>query len=214
MSLDVLWSILSGLPTTVILTVLGLLVGAVGGIPLVLLRRSRLAPVRVSTRLVIELLRGIPPIVWLFIIFFGLAPVGIRLDPLTAAVVGLGVISAAYLAEIYRGGLAAVNHGQYEASSALGMSRTDTMTRIVGPQVIRVSIPAVATYGIGLLKDSSIAFTIGATDLMYYANAKSRTTADAIGPFLVVAAVYIVLSLCSAWGARSLDSHLRRRVAR
>lgn len=214
MTLEILWSILRGLPTTVILTVSALALGALGGIPLVMLRRSSLAIVRIPTRLLIEVLRGIPPIVWLFIIFFGLAPLGIRLGPLTAAILGMGVISAAYLAEIYRGGLAAVNQGQYEASMALGMSATDMMSRIVGPQVVRVSVPAVATYGIGLLKDSSIAFTIGVTEMLYFANVEARATTDAIGPFLTVAAVYIILSVLSAWGARTLDAHLRGKVAR
>jgi polar amino acid transport system permease protein len=164
--------------------------------------------------LIIEVLRGIPPIVWLFIIFFGLAPVGIRLSPVTAGILGMGFISAAYLAEIYRGGLAAVNRGQYEASMALGMSSPDMMSRIVGPQVVRVSVPAVATYGIGLLKDTSIAFTIGVNEMLYFANAESRAEADAIGPFLTAGAVYVVLSVISAWGSRSLDARLQRRVAR
>lgn len=214
MSLEILLSILRGLPTTLLLTFGALGLGAVGGIPLVLLRRSPWAIARIPARLIIEVLRGIPPIVWLFIIFFGLAPVGIRLSPVTAGILGMGFISAAYLAEIYRGGLAAVNRGQYEASMALGMSSPDMMSRIVGPQVVRVSVPAVATYGIGLLKDTSIAFTIGVNEMLYFANAESRAEADAIGPFLTAGAVYVVLSVISAWGSRSLDARLQRRVAR
>ncbi|WP_293782428.1 amino acid ABC transporter permease [uncultured Aeromicrobium sp.] len=206
-------NILQGLPTTLVLTIASLGIGIVAGIPLVMLRRSRFGVLRIAARLLIELLRGIPPIVWLFIIFFGLAPLGIRLEPLPAALIGMGAISAAYLAEIYRGGLAAVHQSQYEASAALGMSKTDTMTRVIGPQVIRVSIPAVATYAIALLKDSSIAFTIGVTDMMHFAHAESRYFADALTPFLIVAAIYVVLSVFSAWGARWLDAHLRKRVA-
>lgn len=214
MTLEVLLSILRGLPTTLLLTFGALALGAVGGVPLVLLRKSPWAVTRIPARLLIEVLRGIPPIVWLFIIFFGLAPMGIRLSPLTAGILGMGVISAAYLAEIYRGGLAAVNRGQYEASMALGMSSPDMMSRIVGPQVVRVSIPAVATYGIGLLKDSSIAFTIGVNEMLYFANVESRSQADAIGPFLTAGAVYVVLSVLSAWGSRTLDARLQKRVAR
>lgn len=214
MNLDVFLTVLQGLPTTILLTLFSLAVGMVGGIPLLILRNSRWRILSVPTRLIIELIRGAPPIVWLFIIFFGLPQLGVRFDPLTAAIIGMGIISSTYLCEIYRGGLTAVHHGQYEASTALGMSWTSMMSRIVGPQVARISVPAIATYGIGLLKDSSIAFTIGVTEMMYFANTQSRQLADALGPFLVVAALYILLSLAAAWGARALETTLRKRVAR
>lgn len=160
MSIDVLRQILQGASITLLLTGAALLIGAVGGIPLALLRQAPWRPLRILTRVVIDLIRGIPAIVWLFIIAFGLGPYLQNMDPLAAAIVGLGVISSAYLAEIYRGGLAAIHKGQWEASAALGMSRIDTVSRIVGPQIVRVSIPAAATYGIGLLKDSSAAFAL------------------------------------------------------
>ncbi|MGW0707049.1 amino acid ABC transporter permease [Streptomyces sp. NPDC002643] len=214
MNLDVLLTILQGAPVTLMLTAAAMGIGIVGGIPLALARRSGRLPVRFAARCVIELLRGIPPIVWLFVIIYGLGPSMPQIDPMTGAVVGLGVVSAAYMAEIYRGGVAAVHQGQWEASAALGMSGGDTLTRIVGPQVVRVSIPAAATYAIGLIKDSSVVFTIGVTELMYWANDQSRSTTDAIGPFLLVGAVYITMSVLCAWGARSLDAHLRKRVAR
>lgn len=210
---DVLSSILRGVPMTLLLTLAGLAIGAVGGIPLALLRRAPFLPVRLVARLVIDLLRGIPIIVWLFIIVFGLGPYIQNLDVTLGAIIGLGIISSAYLAEIYRGGLAAIHHGQFEASTALGMTRLDTMARIVGPQVARVSIPAAATYGIGLLKDSSIAFTIGVQEVMYWTNDEARSRSDAIGPYVIAALVYIVLSVLCAWGARRLDTVLRRRVA-
>lgn len=214
MTLDVLTAILQGLPTTLALTFGGLAIGMVGGVPLMLARTYGPLPVRLAARAVIELLRGIPPIVWLFIIAFGLGTSIIRLDPLAAAIIGLGAISCAYMAEIYRGGIAAVHVGQWEASSALGMGRVDTMSRVVGPQVVRVSVPAAATYGIGLLKDSSVAFTIGVSELTFFATQQSRLVTDGIGPFVVVAAVYVVLTVLAAWGARSLDATLRKRVSR
>ena len=213
MTLDVLLAVLEGVPVTVVLTIGALLIGAVGAIPLLILRQSRLLPVSIIARAMIELFRGIPPIVWLFIVYFGLATV-VRLDSMTAAMLGLGVISTAYMAEIYRGGLAAVAKGQWEASAALGMPRATVLTRIVGPQVARISVPAAATYGIGLLKDTSVAYTIGVTDVLYFANEQSRTTTDPFWPFVVAALVYIVMSVPCAWGSRRLDATLRQRVAR
>jgi polar amino acid transport system permease protein len=214
MSLDVLLTILQGVPATLLLTAGAFGIGALGGIPLLLARRSHIGPLRITARLFIELLRGIPPIVWLFIIYFGLGTSLPDITPLMAALVGLGVISSAYMAEIYRGSLTAVNAGQWEAAEALGMPRGSVMTRIIGPQVVRVSTPAAAGYVIGLLKDSSAAFTIGVTEVVYWANSESRQSSDAIGPFLLAAAVYIVMTVPCAWGARNLDKKLRKRVAR
>ncbi len=213
MSIDILLTILQGVPITLLLTLGALVLGAGGGIPLIAARQSGFRPLSFVAKTTIELLRGIPPIVWLFIIFFGLGNY-VRLDAMSAAVIGLGVISCGYMAEIYRGGLAAISQGQWEAAAALGMPRWATLARIIGPQVGRVSVPAAATYAIGLLKDSSVAFTIGVTDVLYWANDQSRLTTDAFGPFVLAALVYIVMTVPCAWGARALDASLRQRVTR
>jgi polar amino acid transport system permease protein len=206
--------VLLGVPMTLAITALAFVIGAVLGVPLALGRRSSWAPVRVLARLVIDVLRGIPPIVWLFIIFFGVGTDLIRLDPFEAAVVGFGLIAAGYLAEIYRGGLLAVHAGQFESAAALGMSPRTAMVRIIGPQALRVSLPSATTYAIGLLKDSSIAATIGATEIVFRATAESRSTGAGLEPFLVAAAVYIVLGTPLAWLSRAADARMRARVAR
>jgi His/Glu/Gln/Arg/opine family amino acid ABC transporter permease subunit len=206
--------VLIGVPMTLAITALAFLIGAVLGVPLALGRRSSLAPVRLVSRLVIDVLRGIPPIVWLFIIFFGVGTDIVRLSSFEAAVLGLGLIAAGYLAEIYRGGLLAVHAGQFESAAALGMSWRDSMVKIIGPQAFRVSLPSVTTYAVGLLKDSSIAATIGATEMVFQATAVSRSTGEGLEPFLVAAAVYIVLGTPLAWLSRTADARMRGRVAR
>ena len=211
MNVTVLAEVIRGVPITLFLTAAAFLFGAVAAVPLLIARLSPYSFVRWPARIAIELFRGIPPIVWLFIIFFGVSEI-VLVDAMTASVVGLGVISAAYLAEIYRGSLAAVLRGQWEASYALGMSRRETVIRVIGPQVARISIPAAAAYGIGLLKDSSVAFTIGVTDIVYYANEQARLANDSLGPYLIAAAVYIVLTVPCAWGSRVLDTSLRQKV--
>lgn len=207
-------TIVAGVPITLLLTVSGVLIGALGGIPLVLARTSQNWIGRAFARSFIEIFRGIPPIVWLFIIFFGVGNYVPGLSPLAASIIGLGLISCAYLAEIYRGGLAAVGPGQREAAEALGMSRSRIISDVIGPQVLRVSIPAAATYAIGLLKDSSVAYTIGVSEVMYFANRESKTASDAIGPFLIAAAIYILMTVPCAWAARALDSRFRKAVVR
>lgn len=212
--MDYVGTIVSGIPLTILLTVVGFAIGAVGGVPLALMRRSRLRSVRFVSRSIIELLRGIPPIVWIFLIYFGIGNGVIKVEPVPAAIVAFGLISCAYLAEIYRGGLAAVHRGQWEAGVALGLSHTDQLARIVGPQVLRFSIPAAATYAIGLLKDTSIAFTIGVQEILFFADSQAKQSADALTPYLVAAGAYIIITVPCAWFARSMDRRLRLRMAR
>jgi len=207
-------AVLLGVPYTLLVTVVALAIGAALGLPLALARRSSLAALHLPARAVIDVLRGIPPVVWLFIIFFGVGNQFVPLDPLQAGCLGLGLISAGYLAEIYRSGLGAVHSGQWEASDALGLSRTDSMVRIVGPQAFRVALPAASTYAIGLLKDSSVVSAIGVADIVFRSTADSRATGAALAPFLVAAAIYILLGTPLAIASRRMDSRLRQRVAR
>lgn len=209
-----LHAILTGIPMTLFITVAGFALGAVGGIPLALGRRSRFFILRAIARTLIELLRGIPPIVWIFVIYFGIGTGIVTVAPTSAAIAAFGVISCAYMAEIYRGGLSAIPAGQWEAGDALGMGHRDQLSRVIGPQVMRVSIPASATYAIGLLKDSSIAYTIGVQEILFNADQQAKQSADAIAPYLYAALVYVIITIPCAWAARSLDSRLRRKVAR
>src|SRR5215471_2325887 len=149
-----------GVANTVLLTSISFAFGAVLAIPVTLATRSPLLLLRTVGRGLVEFVRSIPVLVWLFIVFFGLPEEGLSPSPLVAAIATLSVVSAVYLSEIYRGGIAAIDRGQWEASHALGFGRLDTGSRIIGPQVLRVVVPPVATYGIGLLKDSALASTI------------------------------------------------------
>ena len=212
--MDALRAVLVGVPMTLLVTVLAFLIGAVLALPIVAARRSRLAPVRWLGRAVVDVVRGIPPIVWLFLVFFGLGRDLLRLDPVEAGVLGLGVISAAYLAEIYRGGLSAVHAGQWEAAGALGMGRRDLMVRIVAPQAFRVALPAATTYAISLLKDSTVVSAIGVSEILFEATRTARSSGSGLAPFFIAAGIYIVLSAPLAWLSRGLDARLRARVAR
>jgi polar amino acid transport system permease protein len=212
--MDVVEAVLLGVPVTLLVTVLAFALGAVLAVPLAAARRSRVAPVRWLGRVVVDVVRGVPPVVWLFLIFFGLGRDLIRLEPIEAGIIGLGVISAGYLAEIYRSGLSAVHRGQWEAASALGMGRTDLMVRVVAPQAFRVSLPAATTYAISLLKDSTIVSAIGVTEILFRATQSARSMGAGLTPFFVAAAVYILLSAPLAWLSRGLDARLRARVAR
>lgn len=209
---DALLVVLLGLPMTLLVTALAFAIGLVGGIPLMLGLRSRIRAVRLGCRLVVDLIRGVPPIVWLFLLYFGVSIGAFRFESLTAAVWGLGIISSAYLAEIYRGGFATLPRGQWEAASALGLSRTVTFGRVLAPQALRTALPSIATYLLSLLKDSSIASTIGVADMVFNATmfARQNPATAGIVPFFIAAAVYLVISVPVAVTARRLDTRLRR----
>lgn len=206
-----------GIFSTLQLTILGLALGALLGLPLVAMRVAPVALVRWISRAFIEIVRGVPLVVWLFLIFNGPTQfdpsLGSVFTSWRSAFIAIGLVSAAHMAEIYRGSLRAVPQGQREASDALGMVQLDTATRIIAPQMLRTALPATTTYGIGLLKDSSLASTIGVFEITYYANAAAGTTSSAV-PFFVAGAYYLALTIPSAWAARRLESRLGRKVLR
>jgi polar amino acid transport system permease protein len=137
----------------------------------------------------------------------------ISIGPFLAASIGLGLITGANLGEIFRGSLAAIHPGQWEAIRALGLSPLAGFIDVIGPQLVRVALPSVATYSIGLLKDSAIASTIGVPELAFQAAHVSQRTFRGLEIFAVAGAVYILMSLPIAWVSRLIDLRLRSRVA-
>ncbi|ANG99120.1 hypothetical protein A8A54_21400 [Brucella pseudogrignonensis] len=211
--MELLLNLLRGVPATLALTAGGFAIGAILGVPLVLMRKSTHFLPRFLARCFIDIARGIPPVVWLFIIFFGLGTGLIRLTSLQAGIIGLGLVSAAYLAEIYRGGFMALHPGQSEAATALGMPQTDILRFITAPQVLRVSIPPMATFFVGLLKDSTVASTIGVRDIMMYTSQAAQAQSGGFAPFLFAAILYILLSVPVALFSRVMDEKLRGRLS-
>ncbi|NVD42253.1 amino acid ABC transporter permease [Ensifer sp. HO-A22] len=214
MSTADLFAILRGLPWTVALTLGAFLAGAVLGVPLVAARQSRILPVRFVAMIFIQIVRGIPPILWLFIIFFGLGMSVFPISPFNAAIAGLGLIAAANMAEIYRGALASIHFGQWEASLALNLGRWSTLTDVVAPQAFRVALPSAASYLIGLMKETAVASTIGVSELAFQGNQLSQLTFRGLEVFALVGMFYILLSLPVAWLSRVADSYLQAKVAR
>lgn len=206
--------ILAGLPMTVLLTGVIFIVGAMLGFPVMLARQSALLPVRILTIAIIALIRSVPPIVWLFIVFFGIGADIVLISPFFSAVIALGAIAAVNMAEIYRGGMISIHHGQWEASTALSLGRFHTFAEIIIPQMFRVSLPTAGTYFIGLLKETSIASTIGVLELTFRGNMVSQMSFRGLEPYIVVGLLYIALSLPVAWLARMADQAGRGRARR
>ncbi|HEY7796521.1 MAG TPA: amino acid ABC transporter permease [Microbacteriaceae bacterium] len=203
--------ILQGLIWTVIITVGSFAFGSIIGVLVAGARTAASRVLRIIGRVYVEIIRSVPPLVWLFLVFFGLAELGLRLTPFQAAIITFSMIASAYLGEIYRGGLATLGRGQIEASNSLGLSRFDLLVRIVSPQVLRTVSPSMVTYGIGLMKDSALASTIGVVEMTFRANQVTQSTGQGLAAFAIVGGAYLLLSIpLGAW-ARSVDEKMRKK---
>jgi polar amino acid transport system permease protein len=213
-----MWSypslLFSGLPWTLAVTAGAFAIGALVGLPVMLAEESTCAPLRLLARTYVNLVRAVPPIVWLFIVYFGVGSELLRLTPFGAALIGLGLISSAHLAEIYRGGMISIAKGQREAAAALNLGPVYSFIDIMAPQAIRVALPPAAGYAIGLLKDSAISSAIGVPELTERANEAAQATLSGLPVYFTLAMIYILMSLPIAWLARVVDTRLRAKVAR
>ena len=198
---------------TLILTFGGFAIGAVAAVPVAALRRSSVRAARVLAIAYIETLRGIPPIAWLFLLYFGLAQVDVRLSSLTAGVLGLGLIATAYLAEIYRAGLRAVARGQLEAGRAVGLGTLRLYRHVIGPQAVVTIVPPAAAFLIGLLKDSAVASLIGVPDVTGLAFRLTQQEFRGLAIFTAAGLIYLALSVPMAMFARWLGARLTTRLA-
>ncbi len=213
MILDNLRALLVGIPFTLALTALSFVVGALLGLVLCAMRLSKFVLLRMLASTLILVLRAIPPIVWLFFIFFGIGSGYLQLDPFSSAAIGLGLITAANMAEIYRGALSAIHAGQWEAATVLNLSGRHLFVDVIGPQLLRVALPSAATYLIGLLKDSAVASAIGVHEIAFQAYHLSQETFRGLDIYAAAGLLYIVISLPIAWLARWTDIRLRATVA-
>lgn len=194
MLINALPQLLRGLQNTFILTAAGLFLGSIMGILMAMGRTFGNRIIATAVYLYEKILRGIPLLVIFFLIYFGLSEIGINLQPLLAAVIGLGLRSAAYQAQIFRSALNSIPEGQTIAAQSLGMSRIQTIRYILLPQVLRLSIPGWSNEFTIVLKDTSIAFSIGVIELMRQGRYIYVLNPDMILPILLfIALIYFVL---------------------
>ncbi len=201
--------LLRGAVTTVELSLLGMVLAVVVGLLLALMRLYGIAPLRWLARAYVEIFRGTPLLIQLFLIYYGLPELGIRLDAFLAGIVGLGLNYAAYEAENYRAGIQAIPHGQMEAAFALGMSRSQALRRVILPQALRLVIPPVTNDFIAMFKDSSIVSVITMVELTKVYGMLAMSTYDYIGLGLMTAGIYFALSYPASVFANWLEGRLR-----
>ena len=185
-------------------------VALAGGLALALLAASPLRLLRVPAWAYIELMRGTPALTQLFIIYFGLADLGLGMPPMAAAIVGLGMNGSAYLSQVYRAGLEAVDRGQREAALSLGMVPAVVLQDVVLPQAVRIMVPPFCNYAIQLLKDTSLVSAVAAPEIMFRARNLVMETYLSMHVYLLVAAIYLAASIPLAHLAARLERHLGR----
>ncbi|GAV31865.1 ABC-type amino acid transport system, permease component [Coriobacteriaceae bacterium EMTCatB1] len=156
----------------------------------------------------VEFFRGTPLLVQLFFIYYGLAQVGIVMQAMTAAILGLGLNGGAYISEIIRGALAGIDRGQYDAAHALGMTRWMTLTSVILPQALRMATPPLVNAFSAMLKDTSLVSLLALTEMMNIANQIYSRTFRAFEIYAVVAVMYFVMTFAFSLLSRVLERRL------
>jgi polar amino acid transport system permease protein len=201
--------LLLGLLNTLKVTAVALACGVPLGLVVALLRLSPSRWLRLPVGLFIEFFRSTPPLVQLFWFFFALPILlDIRIDPFEAAVLTLSLQSSAFFAEVFRGGIISIEHGQWEAGRALGMTHGQLLRRVILPQAVKRMIPAFLERVIELMKTTSLVAAISYADLLYQANAISQATFRPLEVFTVAAGLYFAVLFPTSLAVRGLERRL------
>lgn len=197
--IDSLPFLLKGAVYTVLLSIGGMVLGLTLGFLLALMRLSPSRLLQRLARVYTSFIRGTPLLVQLFIIYYGLAGVGLRLDPITSALIGFTLNIGGYTAEILRAAIASIDRGQWEAAYSIGMTPAQAMRRVVVPQAARVALPPLGNTFISTVKDTSLAATIQVPELFRQAQLITARTYEVFTMYLTAAFLYWVLSTGLSW---------------
>ncbi|MER2151071.1 MAG: amino acid ABC transporter permease [Candidatus Limivicinus sp.] len=204
--------LITGLEYTISLAAITVFFGAIFGALIALMRMSRVAPLRWIAAIYTEIIRGTPMLLQLYLFYFALPMLIPILNKQQYACVAIALVcnSAAYVSEIIRSGIQAVDIGQTEAARSLGMSQRLTMTEIVLPQAIKNILPALANEFIMVIKDTSLASTFFIGDLMTQCLLVKGATYLTIEPLIIVGIIYFVLTFILSKGVAAMERRMRR----
>ncbi|GAQ24908.1 amino acid ABC transporter permease [Tepidanaerobacter syntrophicus] len=186
-------ALLSGLEVTLKVFFFTLILSIPLGILVALGRLSKIKPLVLLMELYIWVMRGTPLLLQIVVIFFGLPIIGITFDRFPAAILAFALNYAAYFGEIFRGGIEAIDKGQYDAAKVLGFSPRQTFVRIILPQMIKIVLPSVANEVITLVKDTSLVYVVGLGELLRAGKIASNRDASLV-PLIAVGFFYLALT--------------------
>ncbi|MFC0598882.1 ectoine/hydroxyectoine ABC transporter permease subunit EhuD [Streptomyces palmae] len=205
---DFLPQLLDGLLITLEATALGSVLSFTLGLVWAAALRSPTRLVRWPVAGVVEFVRNTPLLVQLFFFYYVLPDWGLQFSALATGVIALGLHYSTYTAEVYRAGIDAVPHGQWEAAVALSMSRPRTWFAVILPQAIRRVVPALGNYVIAMLKDSPLLALIGVVDMLQEARAEGASSFQYIEPYTMVGIAFIVIAYPASLLLRALERRL------
>ncbi|HDD6944936.1 TPA: ABC transporter permease subunit [Staphylococcus aureus] len=186
---------LKGIKITILISLIGVALGSILGAFVALMKLSKIKIISWIASIYIEILRGTPMLVQVFIVFFGItAALGLDISALVCGTIALVINSSAYIAEIIRAGINAVDKGQMEAARSLGLNYRQTMKSVIMPQAIKNILPALGNEFVTLIKESSIVSTIGVGEIMFNAQVVQGISFDPFTPLIVAATLYFVLT--------------------
>lgn len=205
--------LLKGLWTTLLLSIVTLVIATPLGILIALVRENGSRWIGLPLAVIVSVVRLLPALLVLFFIFYAMPQLGVRLAPMTAAIIGLSITGAAYMSEDFRGCIASIDPGQYRAAKALGLSPLHTLRRIIIPQAVPLAIPPYITRAIIMVKGTSLASMVAVGDLTA---AASRETSITYEPFffIVIAGLgYLIISgllaLFQMWAETTIAKRYR-----
>jgi His/Glu/Gln/Arg/opine family amino acid ABC transporter permease subunit len=211
---DVFPLLLRGMIITVETTVLALIAAVFFGLFACLMGLSKIKILRLAARIYIWAIRGTPLLVQTFFVYFGVPQLiqslglNFRLSPLAAGIITLSLNAGAYIAEIFRGGIQAVDKGQMEAARSLGFSHYRAMFRVILPQAVRISIPALVNQFIISLKDTSIISIISLGEIVYEAKIYIGRTMQSFATWTIVGLVYLIIITVLS----QISAHIEKRL--
>lgn len=208
------WPMFSaGLTATIPLALVSFAIGLVLAIAAALMRISGSRVLSGIARFYISAIRGTPLLVQIFVVFYGLPQVGIRLDAWLAAVIALSLNVGGYAAEVIRAAILSVPKGQWEAAFTVGLPRATALRRIILPQAARVSVPPLSNTFISLVKDTSLVAAITVTELFRIAQNIAAFSLDFLVIYIEAAFIYWLFCLVLSFGQDRIERRLDRRVA-
>lgn len=200
--------ILIGLTVTLKAAAAGFAIALVLGLIFALLRRSRLRVISWPTAFIVEFLRDTPLLVQLFFLYYVLPEFGIVLPAFLTGALALGLQYAAYTSEVYRGGIEAVHHGQWEAATALNLTRMQTYRDVVIPQAIPRIVPAMGNYLVAMIKETPVLSVVTVLEMMGLANMIGERTFEYLVPLTLVGVIFLLLTLICSAGLHRLQKAL------
>jgi His/Glu/Gln/Arg/opine family amino acid ABC transporter permease subunit len=201
--------LLVGLKFTVTLTVLSFALSLVVGLVIAAMRLNpALKLLYIPATIYLETFRCTPMILQLFFAYFALPMLGVSLSPMMAGVLALGMCIGAYLSEVFRAAILAVDRGQWEASNALAMSWFETMRYTILPQAVRIALPSTGNYAIALFKDSALASTVSVVELLFAAQLIASETFQYITVYAIIGLFYAAVCYPTGLAIRRLERRL------